>query len=126
MREERAVVVRRAGLRRAGYREPANLFLTGHGTAMTPRRVGAVFAAACHAAGVAASFHALRHTFAGVMLRLLQRQVAERNPEMNPLLTLQAILGHASLATTSTYLRMVAIDLEAIEVAVDGLFEALA
>jgi hypothetical protein len=36
------------------------------------------------------------------------------------------MLGHASLATTSTYLRMVAIDLEAIEVAVDGLFEALA
>jgi site-specific recombinase XerD len=126
MREERAVVVRRAGLRRPGYREPANLFLTGHGAAMTPRRVGAVFAAACHDAGVASSFHALRHTFAGVMLRLLQRQVAERNPEMNPLLTLQAILGHASLTTTSAYLRMVAIDLEAIEVAVDGLFEALA
>ena len=58
-----------------------------------------MFAAAARAAGVEASFHALRHTFAGVMLRTLQRR-AERHPEMNPLLTLQAILGHADLATT--------------------------
>ena len=124
VREERAVAVRRARQRSAGYREPAMLFLTAHGTPMTPRRVGAVFAAASRSAGVTASFHALRHTFAGVMLRQLQRE-AERNPEMNPLLTLQTLLGHVDLATTSMYLRMVAIDLEAIEAAVDGLFGAL-
>jgi integrase len=58
------------------------------------------------------------------MLRSLQRQV-ERNPEMNPLLALQTILGHANLSTTTIYLRMVAIDLAAIEAAVDGLFGAL-
>jgi len=124
LHEERAAAVRRAERRTAGYREPTNLFLTAHGTAMTPRRVGAMFTAACHSAGVSASFHALRHTFAGFMLRMLQREAA-RKPEMNPLLTLQTILGHANLATTSMYLRMVAIDLEAIEAAVDGLFEAL-
>ena len=83
-----------------------------------------MFAAACRSAGVTASFHTLRHTFAGVMLRMLQRE-AERHPEMNPLLTLQVMLGHANLATTSIYLRMVALDLEAIEAAVDGLFDAL-
>ena len=44
---------------------------------------------------------------------------------MNPLLTLQAILGHADISTTSVYLRMVAIDLESIEAVVDGLFGAL-
>ncbi len=124
LREERAVAVRHARQRSAGYREPAMLFLTAHGTPMTPRRVGAMFAAASRSAGVTASFHALRHTFAGVMLRQLQRE-AERNPEMNPLLTLQTLLGHVNLATTSMYLRMVAIDLEAIEAAVDGLFGAL-
>ncbi len=122
--EERAVAVRQARRRSAGYREPATLFLTGHGESMTPRRVGAMFTGASRAAGVTASFHALRHTFAGVMLRMLQRE-AERNPEMNPLLILQSLLGHADLATTSIYLRMVAIDLEAIEAAVDGLFGAL-
>ncbi len=124
LREERAVAVRRAGERGRDYKEPAAVFLTGHGGAMTPRRVGALFAAAACSARVATTFHALRHTFAGVMLRQLQRQAA-RNPEMNPLLALQAILGHADLSTTSVYLRMVAIDLEAIEAAVDGLFGAL-
>jgi len=124
LREERAVAVRRAGERGRDYKEPAAVFLTGHGGAMTPRRVGALFAAAACSARVAATLHALRHTFAGVMLRQLQRQAA-RNPEMNPLLALQAILGHADLSTTSVYLRMVAIDLEAIEAAVDGLFGAL-
>lgn len=124
LREERATALRRAGLRAVGYREPAALFLTGRGGPMTPRRVGAMFAAAARAASVEASFHALRHTFAGVMLRQLQRQ-AERYPEMNPLLTLQAILGHADISTTTMYLRMLAVDLEAIEAAVDGLFGAL-
>ncbi len=124
LREERAAAVRRAGLRTAVYREPAALFLTGQGEPMTPRRVGAMFAVAARAASVKASFHALRHTFAGVMMRQLQRQ-AERNPEMNPLLTLQAILGHADISTTAVYLRMLAVDLEAIEAAVDGLFGAL-
>lgn len=124
LREERAVAIRRAGRRAADYREPETLFLTGRGEPMTPRRVGAMFAAAARSTGVAATFHALRHTFAGVMLRQLQRQ-AERNPEMNPLLTLQAILGHADISTTSVYLRMVAIDIEAIEAAVDDLFGAL-
>ncbi len=124
LREERAAIVRRARRHASGNREPEALFLTANGAPMTPRRVGAMFSAASRAAGIEASFHALRHTFAGVMLRMLQRQT-ERNPEMNPLLTLQAILGHADLSTTALYLRMVAIDLEAIEAAVDGLFGAL-
>lgn len=124
LREERAAAVRRAGRRASEYREPAALFLTGRGEPMTPRRVGAMFAAAARSAGVVAGFHALRHTFAGVMLRTLQRQ-AERTPDMNPLLTLQAILGHADLSTTAVYLRMVAIDLEAVEAAVDDLFGTL-
>ena len=91
---------------------------------MLPRRVGAMFTAAARSVGVKAGFHALRHTFVGVMLRQLQRQ-AERNPEMNPLLTLQVILGHADISTTAIYLRMLAVDLEVIEAAVDGLFDAL-
>ncbi len=124
LREERAVIVRRARRRASDNREPEALFLTANGAPMTARRVGAMFSAASRAAGIEASFHALRHTFAGVMLRMLQRQT-ERNPEMNPLLTLQAILGHADLSTTALYLRMVAVDLEAIEAAVDGLFGAL-
>jgi integrase len=67
---------------------------------MTPRRIGAMFAHACRKAEVKASFHVLRHTFSAAMLRFLQRH-STRAPELNPLVVLQAILGHADLATTS-------------------------
>jgi integrase len=124
LHEERAVTVRLARLRAPNYQEPDALFLTSRGEPMTARRIGAMFARASAVAGVEATFHTLRHTFAGVMLRLLQRQ-AERAPEMNPLLTLQTILGHADLSTTSMYLRMVAIDLSSIEVLIDDLISAV-
>jgi site-specific recombinase XerD len=123
-REERAVAVRRAKARDAAYVEPNTLFLTDHGSRMTARRVGAMFADAAERAGVAARFHALRHTFAGAMLRFLQRQTAQ-GADLNPLLTLQTLLGHADIATTSIYLRVVATDLGVIEASVDELYAAL-
>jgi integrase/recombinase XerD len=110
--------------RAPGYAEPDRLFLTGTGAAMTARRVGAMFAEASERTGVSAHFHALRHTFASVMLRFLQRQ-ADQGADLNPLLTLQTLLGHADLATTAIYLRVVATDLSAIETSADELYEAL-
>ena len=64
-----------------------------------------MFTAAAEAAGVTATFHALRHTFAAAMLRFLQRE-AQTNPELNPLLTLQVLLGHADIATTQIYTKV--------------------
>jgi integrase len=104
-REERAVAVRRARQRNPSYCEPDALFLTEQGEAMMPRRIGAMFARSCKKANVKATFHELRHTFAGAMLRFLQRQ-SIRAPELNPLLALQAILGHADLETTGVYLKV--------------------
>jgi site-specific recombinase XerD len=124
VREERAVVIRRAKARAPGYVEPDRLFLTEIGAPMTARRVGAMFADASERAGVSAHFHVLRHTFASVMLRFLQRQ-ADQGADLNPLLTLQTLLGHADLATTAIYLRVVATDLSVIETSVDELYEAL-
>ncbi|OYX46696.1 tyrosine-type recombinase/integrase, partial [Erythrobacter donghaensis] len=123
VREERAVLVRRAATKWAD-RDPEALFLTCRGQPMKPRRVGAMFTAAAEAAGVTATFHALRHTFAAAMLRFLQRE-ARANPELNPLLALQVLLGHADLATTAVYLRVVETDLSAIEASVDDLYAAL-
>ncbi|GGF36304.1 hypothetical protein GCM10011611_48440 [Aliidongia dinghuensis] len=54
----------------------------------------------------------------------LRRQAAQ-GAELNPLLTLQTLLGHADLATTAIYLRVVATDLSVIEASVDELYEAL-
>lgn len=123
VREERAVLIRRTAANRAGC-DPDALFLTCRGQPVKPRRVGAMFAAAAEAAGVKATFHALRHTFAAAMLRFLQRE-AQNNPELNPLLTLQVLLGHADLATTAVYLRVVETDLSVIEASVDDLYAAL-
>ncbi|KAJ8137873.1 hypothetical protein OY671_008914, partial [Metschnikowia pulcherrima] len=81
---------------------------------MKPRRVGAMFTAAAEAAGVTATFHASRHTFAAAMSRFSQRE-ARANPELNPLLALQVSLGHADSATTAVYSRVVETDLSAIE-----------
>jgi site-specific recombinase XerD len=124
IREERAVIVRRAQARGADYIEPDTVFLTEAGLAMSPRRIGAVFSAVAGAAEVYASFHALRHTFATTMLRVLQRR-AEHEPDLNPLLTLQVLLGHADLATTAIYLRVLATDLTLVEASVDELYKAL-
>jgi site-specific recombinase XerC len=58
------------------------------------------------------------------MLRVLQRQSA-RSPELNRLLALQAILGHADLETTGVYLKVLANDLSAVETTVDELYKGL-
>ena len=71
-----------------------------------------MFAAACGSAGVEASFHALRHTFAGVMLRMLQREAAERKAkEIGALavacdLTQAAEVERAVAATLSAFGRL--------------------
>ena len=124
IREERAVVIRRAREHNPSNREPDALFLTEHGDPMAPRRIGAMFARACLKANVKATFHQLRHTYAAAMLRFLRRQSA-RSPELNPMLALQAILGHADLNTTCIYLKVLANDLSAVETAVDELYEGL-
>jgi integrase len=121
VREERARAVR---FGKRGEAEPA-LFLTADGRPLAARRISAIFNEACQRAAVAGTFHALRHTFAGAMLAFLQRQT-QRMPELNPLLTLQTILGHADPSTTMIYLRMLATDLTVIENALGGLYEALA
>lgn len=123
LREERAVAVRRASERDPAFAEPGAIFLTASGRALSGRRIGARFAEAARAADVRATFHGLRHTYAGAMLRFLQHQ-ARRNPDLNPLLTLQTLMGHADFATTAVYLRMLATDLAGIEVTVDELYAA--
>ncbi|HKM74419.1 MAG TPA: tyrosine-type recombinase/integrase [Stellaceae bacterium] len=124
VREERSVATRRARSRDPRYREPHGIFLTVAGKPITARRVGAMFKKACQRAGVPASFHSLRHSFATAMLGALQRQSAS-HPDINPLLTLQVMLGHADITTTQIYLRVVAADLDLIEGAVADLHQAL-
>jgi site-specific recombinase XerD len=96
--------VRRIRRARPGYRPPLNLFLNGHGEAVTRPRLSAAFGTAFNRAGLSGSLHWLRHTFAMAMLMRLQRQAAS-NPDLNPLKIVQVLLGHSSIATTAIYLR---------------------
>jgi len=120
--EERAIALRSS---RTNSDAESALFLTEDGRPLGACRIGMIFSEACKRAGVAGTFHALRHTFAGAMLAFLQRQT-QRVPELNPLLTLQTILGHSDPSTTMIYLRMLATDLTAIENALGDLYGALA
>lgn len=91
---------------------------------MSPRAAGAMFDRAATAAGVRASFHSLRHTYATTMLAFLQRE-ARSSTDLNPLLTLQVLLGHSNISTTSIYLHVLATDLLEIERSIADLYQAL-
>lgn len=83
-----------------------------------------MFARIAKGRGTTARFHALRHTFACTMLRSLQRQ-AQEDAHINPLLTLQTLLGHSDLSSTAIYLRATGVDIEAVERSVDDLYDAI-
>ncbi|MFV8246847.1 tyrosine-type recombinase/integrase [Mycolicibacterium peregrinum] len=135
-REEFAVIppdVRRLLVRvdEAGYIEPLSLFVGKGGRPPSQRRWHqyfedandrlAAFANSTPTMPPAVTPHDLRHTFAVVMLRSLQRRAAQLEQSRhrtgfgtisehivhNPLLTLQRLLGHASPSTTMIYLRFV-------------------
>jgi integrase len=60
------------------------------------------FASACTRAGVRATFHSLRHTYAIFMLATLTRRLRqEGDGHINAVKTLQLLLGHSSLHTTA-------------------------
>ncbi|WP_240483298.1 MULTISPECIES: site-specific integrase [unclassified Mycobacteroides] len=114
-----------------GYIEPLSLFVGRGGRPPSQRRWHqyfedandrvATFANEAPTMPSAVTPHDLRHTFAVVLLRSLQRRAAELERSRrrtgvgtisehivhNPLLTLQRLLGHASPATTMVYLRYV-------------------
>jgi integrase/recombinase XerD len=104
--EVRTPLIRAQRRRRPSYRPPAVLFLNRRGGAVTHARLTAMFASAFRAAGLTGTGHWLRHTFAMTMLVRLQRQ-AQLSPDLNPLKTVQVLLGHRSIQSTAIYLRCV-------------------
>lgn len=104
--EERESLVRRMKRRGARFRSTELLFLDHRGSAVTKAQLTRVFSNAFRAAGLEASGHWLRHTFAMMMLVRLQEQ-ARRTPDINPLKIVQVLMGHRSIQSTSIYLRCV-------------------
>jgi site-specific recombinase XerD len=123
--------------------EPASFWLSEIGLPIAPNSWEAVFARAsrrCQDAGLAidVSPHQLRHSFAVHMLDMLIRQrfgdvsneadlsgAAYRRLLGDPLLQVQRLLGHSSLATTYIYLDHLAACHDTIDTAAEELFAAI-
>lgn len=97
------------------------VFLTTRGTRISKNVVSRRFKLACDAAGIRSTFHGLRHTFALNVLDILERQ-ASRGAQINPLKTLQVLLGHSSLETTDIYLQSLQVMSPVVEQALDFLY----
>ncbi len=109
---------------RASYNTPQELFLNRQGQRVATARMTAVFATAFRAAGVQASLHWLRHTFAMTMLVRLQQQ-ASITPDLNPLKIVQVLLGHSSIQSTAVYLRCVELHRRELSDSIDYLYGEL-
>ncbi|MDN4056003.1 tyrosine-type recombinase/integrase [Massilia sp. YIM B02763] len=107
---------------RPGYATDSEcVFLTRRGTKISKQAVSRRFKVACEHAGIDSTFHGLRHTFALNVLDILERQAA-KGVAINPLKTLQVLLGHASLETTDIYLQSLQVMSPVVEHALDFLY----
>jgi integrase/recombinase XerD len=121
--EWRAPLLRRRGV------EPTSVSALWIGAASKPvttKSLSKRFALACRQAGIRATFHGLRHTYAIFMLATLTRRLRhEGDGHVNAVKTLQLLLGHASLHTTTTYLAAVRLEPELLRGSIDDVYEAL-
>ncbi|TCK42385.1 site-specific recombinase XerD [Paraburkholderia sp. BL8N3] len=83
--------------------ENAPVFITTRGGQIDRKTVTRKFRELANGLSINATFHHMRHTYAATMLGLLSRSVAA-GAEINPLKTLQILMGHASLSSTEVYL----------------------
>jgi integrase/recombinase XerD len=119
---------RRPLLRQRGIDPNASsaVWIGAEGRPVTVKTVTKRFASACDKAGVRATFHSLRHTYAIFMLATLTRRLRhEGDGHVNAVKTLQLLLGHASLHTTSAYLNAVRLDPQLLSGSISELYQAL-
>ena len=119
----RAWVARSA--RRRGAAEPAELFISSRGTAVSKNRYQQVIHRAGRACGFKATTHLLRATFACMMLARLER-LAKEGAAINPLLIVKVLMGHEHIETTDRYLRAIAVDTCALGEVLDSLIAGAA
>lgn len=96
-----------------------HLFINAKGFPVTSGAYYNAFRRAAKLAGINASPHCARHTFAAHMNAALERSAA-RGGGVNPTKVLQHILGHSSPATTELYLETVkAMDLDVLRALIE-------
>jgi integrase len=121
--EDRRPLLRR---RRIDPNATSAVWIGAEGKPLTVKTVTRRFASACDKAGVRATFHSLRHTYAIFMLATLTRRLRhEGGGHVNAVKTLQLLLGHASLHTTSTYVNAVRLDPPLLSGSINDLYQTL-
>ena len=120
LRDERRRLVARTKQKNRNYTAPETLFINRVGKPVTPLTTTAAFARAFRAAGLSGTLHWLRHTFALTTLRALQTQA--EHAHLNPIKTLQLMLGHQSILSTEIYLRSLELYPEEISDVVEYLY----
>ncbi|WP_083417792.1 tyrosine-type recombinase/integrase [Burkholderia contaminans] len=97
------------------------IFLNARGRRIDRTALSAAFRRAADAAGIDATLHHLRHTYAVTALKYLQER-AHSGDSINPLKTLQMLLGHTAIETTEIYLRALDANSAAVQDALDFLY----
>ncbi|MFM0188077.1 tyrosine-type recombinase/integrase [Paraburkholderia nemoris] len=109
--------------KRSATSEPF-LFTNDKGVQVDRAAVSRSFRRAADAVGSRATFHHLRHTYAIYVLQLLEKQ-AKAGATVNPLKTLQVLLGHRHIETSSRYLTALDIHSDSLEKTLDFLYGAV-
>lgn len=99
------------------------VFLGARGKAIDRASLSRIFRKVADSIGSDATFHHLRHTFAVNVLRILENRRTDSDL-LNPVKTLQVLLGHASIETTGVYLRAMEVTGDAVMEALDYLYGA--
>ncbi|MEK7916365.1 tyrosine-type recombinase/integrase [Burkholderia contaminans] len=97
------------------------IFLNARGRRIDRTALSMAFRHAADAAGIDATLHHLRHTYAVTTLKYLQER-AHNGESINPLKTLQILLGHTAIETTEIYLRALDANSVAVQEALDFLY----
>lgn len=110
------------------YRNPhqcgeQRIFLNSRGFPLQRTSVSKTFRIYADRVKSPATFHHLRHTYAVTVLQILRRQ-AESGSSINPLKTLQVMMGHASISSTEIYLRALDVYSDDVAEALDFLYGA--
>lgn len=97
------------------------VFLGRTGKKVSRNAVTRQFRSAADQIGSRCTFHHLRHSFAMYVLDYLEN-VARKGVDINPLKTLQVLMGHASVDSTEVYLRAYEVTSPWVEAALQFLY----
>lgn len=99
------------------------VFLSQNGTPYTRGSVSRAFRQYANEIGTDATLHHLRHTFATLVLGILESFERGDRP-LNSIKAVQVLLSHANVTTTELYLRALEVSTDAVRNALDFLYGA--